>query len=137
MWHFSLDFGRTASQIHNCLVSTTTSTSTAWSKFCYVALGSCYLQEEKLQIIKIFTTCVKKLEMFSNFLWEKCPYPKAESWKWKQFFLSTSFPAKKVIYWAQLTQCWDVYSYQKMVFFHNKILINTVNTFHTKNCFDW
>ena len=27
-------------------------------QFVYVLLGSCYLQEEKLQIIKIFTTCV-------------------------------------------------------------------------------
>jgi len=57
-----------------------------------------YFQEEKLQIIQIFTTCVKKFKMFSNFLWEKCPYPKAEGWKWKQFSLSTSLPAKKVCF---------------------------------------
>ena len=29
-------------------------------QFFYVVLGSCYLQEEKLQIIMIFPTCVKK-----------------------------------------------------------------------------
>ena len=51
-----------------------------------------YFQEEKLQIIQIFTTCVKKLKIFSNFL---CPYPKAEGWKWKQFFLSASPSCQK------------------------------------------
>ena len=59
-------------------------------QFFYIVLGSCYLQEEKLQIIKIFTTCVKKLKIFSKFLRAKCPYPKCKGWKQKQDFLSTS-----------------------------------------------
>ena len=71
-------------------MSTTASASASWSQFCYVALGSCYLQEEKLQIIKIFTTCVKKLKMFSNFLREKGPYTKSEGWKRRQYFFSAS-----------------------------------------------
>ena len=48
-------------------------------------MGSCFLQEEKLQIIKIF----------SNFLPGKCPYPKSEGWKWKQYFLSASASYQK------------------------------------------
>ena len=47
-------------------------------------MGSCFLQEEKLQIIKIF----------SNFLPE-CPYPKSEGWKRKHYFLSASALCKK------------------------------------------
>ena len=84
-----LDFGLTASKIHNCLVSTTTSicfliktngskNNVEKPKILFIVLGSCYLQEEKLQIIKIFTTCVKKFKIFSKFLREKCPYPKSE-----------------------------------------------------------
>ena len=68
-----------------------------------IVLGSCYLQEDKLQIIKIFTTCVKKLKIFSKFLQAKCPYPKCKGWKQKQDFLSTSasclkglLPAKNI-----------------------------------------
>jgi len=61
----------------------------------YVVLGSCYLQEKKLQIIKNFTTCVKKIIIFSNFLWEKCPYPKSEGWKQEQYFFSTSASCQK------------------------------------------
>ena len=75
-----LDFGLTASKIHNCLVSTTTSIcfliKTNGSKnnvekpkmqFFYIVLGSCYLQEEKLQIIILFTNCVKKIKNFLQF----------------------------------------------------------------------
>ena len=101
-----LDFGLTASKIHNCLVSTTTSIcfliKTNGSKnnvekpklqCLYIVSGSCYLQEEKLQIIKIFTTFVKKLKMFSNFLREKGPYTKSEGWKRRQYFLALQLPA--------------------------------------------
>ena len=63
--------------------------------FFYIVLGSCYLQEEKLQIIKIFTTCVKKFKIFSNFLREKCPYPKSEGWKQRHDFWSTSASCQK------------------------------------------
>ena len=36
-----------------------------------------------------------KIKIFSNFLQEKCPYPKSEGWKWKQYFLSASILCKK------------------------------------------
>ena len=58
-------------------------------------MGSCYLQEEKLQIIKIFTTCVKKIKNFLQFLWEKFPYPNSEGWEQKQYFLSASASCQK------------------------------------------
>jgi len=76
-------------------VSTTASASASWSQFFYVVLGSCYLQEEKLQIIKIFTTCVKKIKNFLQFFWENFPYPKSEGWKQKQYFLSASASCQK------------------------------------------
>ena len=56
-------------------------------------LGSGYLQEEKLKIIMIFSTCVKKNQFFLQFsgkcvpTQEMCPYPKSEGWKQKQYFL--------------------------------------------------
>ena len=72
-----LDFGLTASKIHNCLVSTTTSIcfliKTNGSKnnvekpkmqYLYIVSGSCYLQEEKLQLNKIFTPYIKKIKNF-------------------------------------------------------------------------
>ena len=46
----------------------------------------------------------KKLKIYSNFLWEKCPYPgkvekcpypKSEGWKRKQYFLSSSTSCQK------------------------------------------
>ena len=49
--------------------------------------------EERLEIIKMFTTCVKKIKNFLQFsrgkvsLSGKCPYPKSEGWKQKQYFL--------------------------------------------------
>ena len=65
-------------------------------QFFYVVFGSCYLQEEKLQIMKIFTTCDKKFENFQSVpIWEKCPYRKFEGWKRKQYFLSTSTSCQK------------------------------------------
>ena len=67
-------------------------------QFFYIVLGPCYLQEEKLQIIIIFTNCVKKIK---NFLWEKCPYPKSEGWKRKQYFLSTSASCQKGLLLAE------------------------------------
>ena len=52
-------------------------------------LGSCYyLQEEKLQMIKTFTTCVKKIENFLQFSPGRVSYPESEGWKPKQYFLS-------------------------------------------------
>ena len=73
-------------------------------QFVYVLLGSCYLQEEKLQIIKTFTTCVKIFLKITPIIsgksvpirekW-KCPYPKSEGWKRKQYFLSASASCQK------------------------------------------
>ena len=71
-------------------------------QFFYIVLGSCYLQEEKLQIIKIFTTCVKKMKKISDFLLEKCPCPKGEGWKRKQYFLSTSTSCQKGLLLAEI-----------------------------------
>ena len=39
--------------------------------------------------------------MFSNFLWEKCPYPKSEGLKQKQYFLSTSASCQKGLLLAE------------------------------------
>ena len=73
-------------------------------------MGSCYLREEKLQMIKIFTTCVKFFKKITPIFsgksvptQKKFPYPKTEGWKRKQYFLSTSasyqqglFPAENI-----------------------------------------
>ena len=71
-------------------------------QFVYILLGSCYLREEKLQMIKIFTTCVKFFLKITPIFsgksvptQEKFPYPKAEGWKRKQYFLSTSASCQK------------------------------------------
>ena len=58
-------------------------------------MGLCYSQEEKIQLIKIFTTCVKKIKIFSNFPWAKFPYPNSEGWKQKQYFLNPPTSCQK------------------------------------------
>ena len=37
----------------------------------------------------------KQLKIFSNFLWEKCPYPKSEGLKQKQYFFRASASCQK------------------------------------------
>ena len=88
----------------------------------------------------------KKLKIYSNFLWEKCPYPgkvekcpypKSEGWKRKQYFLSPSASCQKGLLTAENIMGSSVeINVNELSFFHHKILINTVITFHTKNCFD-
>ena len=92
----------------------------------------------------MFSTCVKiflkNTPIFSGKsvpTQEKCPYPKAEGWKQKQYFLSTSASCQKGLLPAENIKGSSVeINVNELSFFHHKILINTVITFHTKNCFD-
>ena len=71
-------------------------------QFFHIVLVSCYLQEKDIQITKIFTTCVKKMQIeISNFLQEKCPYPKSEGLKRKQYLLSAPASCKKGLLLAE------------------------------------
>ena len=64
-------------------------------QFFYVVLGSCYLQEEKLQIIKTFTTWSQKNRKFAQIFSRKGSYHESEGLKPKQYFLSAFASSQK------------------------------------------